>query len=345
MEAPTIRVANRPEAIYERFLADGFGDGLPVIPPTRDRVRDALKATDYDPSHLLGVIPPRNGEATVFDVAVNSVLAGCRPEYLPVVIQAVLACCHESMNLAAIQTTTNPVTVAGFVNGPIVERLGFNAGGNCLGQGNRANATIGRAIRFVLVNIGGAQPSAVDMATHGQPGKFTFFFAENEKASPWPSYSNDLGYDANVSTVTLFGAAGTTNMLEASNEASELLRTFADALRSPVSNDYLLNGEPWLIFGPEHAATLAAGGYDKEAVRRTLWELSQIPASAFSRKNRLHRIIPTWEPILGTIYDDTLIPIAASPDQIRILVAGGPGTHSVHLPTAGLPRSVTMRIS
>jgi hypothetical protein len=136
---PDVSVTNSPEAIYDRFMREGWGDGLPIIPPTAERVYDMLRYTDREPEEVIGVIPPGRGEASVLLIAVNAVMAGCHPGYLPVVIAAVKAMCEENFNLYALQATTNPVALAGFVNGPVIEALGFNTGCNCLGQGNRAN--------------------------------------------------------------------------------------------------------------------------------------------------------------------------------------------------------------
>jgi hypothetical protein len=345
VQVPDVRLPDSLEAVYEHFQTQGWGDGLPVVPPTEARVREMLRYTDHDPDEVIGLVPPGRGEASVLKVAVNAVMAGCRPEYLPVVLAAVRAMCQEPFNLYGIQTTTNPVTVAGFVNGPVVRALGFNAGWNCLGQGNRANATVGRAIRLVLVNIGGGRPGELDRATHGQPGKYSFFFAENEAENPWRPFHVECGFDPNVSTVTVVGASGTLNLLEPTDDADDLLRVFAASMRFPASNDYMFNGEPWLVLCPEHAAVLHRAGYDKEAVRAALWERTRQPFREFSKRAAHYWVTPTWRPLLGELTEDTLIPIADTPERIRIVVAGGPSIHSVYVPTFGDTRAVTVPIT
>ena len=345
MDKPDVRVPDSLEAIYEKVMEEGWGDGLPVIPPTEERVEQALAYTDHDPDDVIGIVPPGRGEATVLKIAVNAVMAGCRPEYLPVVITAVRAMCQEPFNLYGIQATTNPVTVAGFVNGPVRAALGFNSGWNCLGQGNRANATVGRALRLILVNIGGARPGDLDRATHGQPGKYSFFFAENEEANPWQPYHVERGFQPDVSTVTVIGASGTLNMLEPTDDAADMLRVFADSGRFPTSNDFLFNGEPWLVLCPEHAEVLKAAGHAKESIRSFLWERMRIPAREFTRKSLQYWVRSSWAAILGEIADETLIPIADTPERIRIVVAGGPSIHSVWVPTFGDTRSVTLPIT
>lgn len=343
---PELELADDPEAVLEAVMTRGWGDGLPVVPPTEERVASAIAASGLPGSQVIAVLPPRNGAATVHKIAVNAVLAGCQPEVMPILIAAVTAMGDPALNATGIQTTTNPVTIAGFISGPAGGRLGFNAGWNCLGQGNRANATVGRAIRLILVNIAGGIPGEADRATMGQPGKYTFFFAENEADAPWPPFRVREGFDAAASTVTMFGAAGTLNLLEPTDSAEDLLRVIATAMRFPASNDYMYNGEPWLILSPEHAWVLARGGHASPAtVQEYLWEQTRMRPAEFSAKVVDYRLRPTWEPLLGPIGPETLIPIAEHPERIRIVVAGGPGTHSTYVPTFGASRSVTVGVA
>src|SRR5262249_25784208 len=173
------------EAVNDYFHEKQWTDGLPIVPPTAELISRFLATVASPADTVVGIIPPIMGRATVEKIAVNAAMAGCRPEYLPVVIAAVKAICHPNFNLLPIQATTNPVTPVIIVNGPIVEQLQLNSGYNVLGQGWRSNATIGRALRLVLVNIGGGVPGRMDKACHGQPGKFSMCIAENAKASPW----------------------------------------------------------------------------------------------------------------------------------------------------------------
>ncbi|GAC1653139.1 MAG: hypothetical protein NVS9B1_01810 [Candidatus Dormibacteraceae bacterium] len=341
-EAPEVVVDDDPEALFALVMDRGWGDGLPVLPPTAERVEAMLAATDLGPDLVLGSIAPRNAQATVLKVAVNAVLAGCRPEQFPVVIAAIRAIADPRLNTNGIQTTTNPVTIAGFVSGPAAATLGFNWGANCLGQGNRANATVGRAIRLAMVNIGGGIPGDLDRATMGQPGKYSFFFAENELDSPWPSLLEAAGAEPGSSAVTMFGAAGTLNLLEPTDSAEDLLEVMAATMRFPTSNDYMYNGEPWLIISPEHAQVLHRGGHVTPAtVQEYLWEHARLPLGEFSARVQEYRIRPTWEPLLGPLTADAQIPISEKPSGIRIVVAGGPGTHTTYVPTFGTNRAVT----
>ncbi len=169
------------EALYHA----GVTDGLPVIPPTQTRVAKMLTGTTRDPGQSLGTMGPAYGQATIEKIAINAVMAGCQPEYLPVLVAACEALLEYDFNLYGINATTHPVTPMLVVNGPAVERLRINSGYNCMGQGWRANATIARAIRLILVNIVGGTPGSGDRATHGTPTKFSFCLGENELASPW----------------------------------------------------------------------------------------------------------------------------------------------------------------
>jgi hypothetical protein len=320
-----------------------WGDGLPLVPPTVERVERMLQHCGRAADEVVASVAPGFGEATVERVAINAVMAGCRPQYLPVLLAAVEAVAERRFNLQGIQATTNPATPWILVNGPIAAEIGMNARLNCLGQGNTANATIGRALRLVLQNIGGALPGEMDRATHGQPGKFTFCCAENERENPWTPLHADRGIAPGASAVTVIGAAGTLNLNTHAKDAPDLLRIIADSMTFPTSNDYHFCGEPWIILSPEHAEVLKFGGLSKDDVKRELWQLSRMEASRFAARDYA-RARHTRGPELGEIGRDTLLPISLTPADIGIVVAGGPGTHSVYVPTFGQTRSVTRAI-
>ena len=330
-------------ALQDFCLANDWGDGLPVVAPTDAAVARMLVGTRRTAHDEIARVAPGFGGATVEAVAVNAVLAGCAPEYLPVLIAAVEAMTDAAFNLQAVQATTNPAAVWVIVNGPIATRLGINSGANCLGPGARANATIGRAIRLVLQNIGGARGGDMDRATHGQPGKYTFCCAENAADSPWPPLHTDRGLPPDTDAVTVVAAEGTMNMNSHAKDATELLRVFADTIIHPPSNEYTHGGEPWLLLSPEHARVLSEAGLDKDAVRSRLWEATRMPAGRMSGPDRARAVISRKDE-LGDIGPDTLLPIARAPADIRLLVAGGPGTHSVYVPGFGNSRAVTRRI-
>jgi hypothetical protein len=338
--ARLIPVEDTPEAVDELALAERWGDGLPVVPPTPERVRAMLRATDWPAERLVAQVAPGFGAATVERIAINAVLAGCLPSYLPLLIAAVEAVADPDFNLQAIQTTTNPAAVLLLVNGPAAVQLGVNAEHNCLGQGWRANATIGRALRLILQNVGRALPAGMDRATQGQPAKYSLCCAEHEAASPWPPLRVERGFGPEVSTVTAIGLAGTINVLSVSREADELLKALAGSIACPGGNDYLRGGHPVLVLGPEHAAVLGQAGLSKAEVKQALWQRSRLPARAFAKQD-LARLASSRTEILGPIESDTLIPIADEPAHLEIVVAGGPGTHSTWLPTFGLTTPIS----
>jgi hypothetical protein len=338
-----VEVADDLDAVQRLFRERHWGDGLPVIAPTPERVERMLTRNRYAPETIVASIAPGFGAATIEAIAINAVAAGCEPEYLPLLIAAVKAVAAPQFNLQAIQATTNSVAVWVIVNGPIAGKLGINAGMNCLGQGTWANATIGRALHLVLQNVGGARPGDMDRATHGQPGKISFCCAENESESPWEPLHVERGYAAAQSTVTVVGAEGTMNMNTHTKDAAELLRAIAETLQHPPSNEYTHGGEPWLILSPEHADILHKAGLTKADVQRALWERSRMPASRMTERDLL-RIRESRKDELGPIGPDTLLPIAKRAQDICLIVAGGPGTHSVYVPCFGNSAAVTVAI-
>ena len=330
---------------FDRFCIDRrWSDGLPLRPPTLDRVERMIQASGRAPDEVIAVVQPGFGTATVEGVAINAVMAGCRPEYMRTLIAAVQAFTDHRFNLQGIQATTNPATPLIIINGPVARALGVNGHLNCLGQGAWANATLGRALRLVMQNIGGTLPGEMDRATQGQPGKYSFCCAENEDDSPWEALHVERGFDKNDSTVTLVGAAGTVNFNTHAKDAADLLKVFSDGICFPTNNDYYFGGEPWLLLGPEHAEILHREGLSKRDVKQKLWERSKLPVDRLAAKDRM-RLQHTRGAELGQFYADTRIPISITPEEISIIVAGGPGTHSVHVPTFGHTRSVTRKIA
>ena len=332
------------DAINRLYRERRWGDGLPIVPPTAERVGRMLRHTRRTPDEVVATIAPGFGAATIEGIAINAVLAGCDPEYLPVLIAAVEAVAAPEFNLQGIQATTNPVAVWIIVSGPLAGRLEINGTFNCLGEGAWANATIGRALRLILRNIGGALPGEMDRATHGQPGKYTFCCAENDDANPWQPLHVERGFAAGCSAVTVVGAEGTMNMNTHAKDAAELLRAIAETMIHPPSNEYTHGGEPWLVIGPEHAEILKRAGLSKAEVRQRLWEISKMPAGRMTEKD-LGRVRASRSAELGEIGPDTLLPISQRPEAIGIVVAGGPGTHSVYVPCFGNSRAVTRAVA
>ena len=274
----------RLEDEIEAMYGHGWSDGLPLVPPTEARVLAMLEGTQRKPDDIVAVVPPDLIECSVEKVAINAVMAGCRPEYLPVVLAAVEAVCTDEFNMHGLLATTMSVGPVVIVNGPIRKTLGMNFGMNALGQGNRANATIGRALQLVVRNVGGGRPGEVDRAVFGNPGKLGFCFAEDEEDSPWQPLSVDLGAASGTNTVTIFPGEGPRTIVDQlSRDPESLARTFAANLRSNLHPKLVMAFDCLLIVGPEHARVFAEAGWDKARLAERLHELLLIPMSELVR--------------------------------------------------------------
>jgi hypothetical protein len=315
--------------VFDDMYRRGFTDGLPVIPPTEDAVWAMLDYARLEPDHVIAILPPDDAPATAEKVAINAVMAGCLPEYLPVLAAALAAAVEPKFNLLAIQTTTNPAGPVMVVNGPIRHAIELNCGRGCLGPGWRANATIGRALRLVLVNVGGCPPGKIDKAIHGMPGKFTFCFGELEEESPWPPLHVERGFAPEQSTVTLFGGQGTQNVLGMFRTPQNLVHVLADGMRCYGYNGYLRGtGSPLIVLSPGHARIFADHGWDKQRIKRELFERAQIPRSHIPDEQQITR------PVYADYAPGEMCLPCRGPDEIHIVVAGGPeGYHMVYIPS------------
>ncbi|MEY4605970.1 MAG: hypothetical protein RLY45_730 [Actinomycetota bacterium] len=248
----------------EAMFARGFTDGLPVVPPTPERVLRMLSGTARRPDEIVAVVAPDLVPATVEKIAVNAVMAGCLPEYLPWVIAAVEAVCTDDFNIHGVLATTMPVGPVLICNGPGTRAIGLNSGGNALGQGTRANLTIGRAVQLVVRNIGGGRPGGVDRATHGNPGKISFCFAELEETSPFATLAESRGFDRNSDTVTAFAGEGPRLIIDQKARTAEALaNSIASCLRAAHHPKLILGFDVVLVVGPEHARVFADDGWDR----------------------------------------------------------------------------------
>jgi hypothetical protein len=260
------------EAAFDR----GWTDGLPVVPPTESRVLRMLEGTTREPDEIVAVVPPDLVECTVEQVAVNAVLAGCRPEYLPVVLAAVEAGCTDEFNMHGLLATTyfsGPVVV---VNGSFAAKIGMNSAGNAFGQGNRANATIGRALQLVVRNIGGGRPGGVDRAAFGSPGKLTFCFAEREHDSPFEPLAQSRGIDRGTSAVTLFAGHGPTALMDQISRTPESLAgSLAAQLRNVAHPKLVIGMDALLVISPEHGRIFREAGWDRDRLLAELDGLMQ----------------------------------------------------------------------
>lgn len=264
---------------FEFMFDQGMGDGLPLVPPTPERVLRMLAGTRRDPQEVVAVIPPNMGEATVEKIAINAVMAGCKPEYLPVVLTAVEAICTDAFNIHGVMATTMGASPVMVVNGPVRHRLGMNMKLGALGQGNRANATIGRAVRLAVRNIGGARPGGTERSTLGNPMKFTMCFPEWEERSPWEPLHVERGFRAEDSVVTVFAmTSGPVQMVDQdSRTASQLAGSFGLCLESAFNPKSHYGTDVLVVVVPEHVDTLQRDGWSKADIRRRIQEVTSRP--------------------------------------------------------------------
>jgi hypothetical protein len=263
---------------HESMFARGWSDGLPLVPPTEERVLRMLDGTARDPQEVLGLVPPDLAPATVEKIAVNAVMAGCKPEYLPVVLAAVEAVLEEQFAMHGVLATTMFVGPVVVVNGPIRRRIGMNAKGNALGQGNRANAAIGRTLQLVIRNIGGGRPQEVDRATLGNPGKYTYCFAEDEEGSSWEPLAVERGIGLGQSAVTVFAGFGLQGVVDQkSRDPESLAHSFAESLKAINSVKLAPACDAMLVVCPEHHRTFKNAGWSKARLSEELYRLCEIP--------------------------------------------------------------------
>ena len=331
-----------PEEMFELFESRGWGDGLPVVPPTKDRVEAMLSESDSSGQHpadeVIATLPPRVGEVTRRALAVNAVLAGCRPGVLPVLVTAVRAMADPDFNLRGVNATTHPCAPLVIVHGRATKELGFNSGLGTFGPGNRANATLGRAVRFVLLHIAGARPGDGDASTQGQPAKYSYCIAENEAESPWESYPRSLGVRA-ASSVTVACGENPHNFHDMeSREPAPILDKAASVMATLGSNNApVSSAEFFIVLGPEHAATIAQAGWTRRDVQSYLYERARLPVEVV----RDAFDVVQFRPWIKALDEDDAMPMTDHPDNIRVLVAGGAGKHSCVIPSWGMTRSIT----
>jgi len=320
---------------FEYFFRLPWSDGLPVVTPTAERVARMLEGARRDPAEVIGPVPPAMNEATVGGVAAHAVMAGCRPEYLPVVLGALEAMLVPRFNLAGIQATMFTGGPLLILNGPYARKVGVHAGSGCFGPGFRANATIGRALRLLMMNLGGGIPGVSDMSTFGSPSKFTYCVRENEEESPWPPLSADLGHPAGGDVLTVFNAeAPRMAMDDVSAEPDGILATIASTMSTMGSTNAYTRVNMAVVVGPEHARTLARGGLARADVKRELAERARLPVGLLRRGGRYRGpALSRWPAWVDHADEGCMVPMIHEPEDILLLVAGGiPGPSSLVIP-------------
>jgi hypothetical protein len=328
---PTLLQAADEHAALEALHARGCTDGLPVIIPTAQRVSRMVLASGMDADMVLGTMGPAGGVATVQQVAVAAVMAGCLPDYMPVVIAAVKAVIEPVFDLTEMQSTTHCTAPLIIVNGPARHNCGPIASGfGALGPGFRANASIGRALRLTMINIGGARPGESDMALLGHPGKFTYCLAEDEENSPFTPLHVALGFAAEDSVVTVIGAEAPHSVIfsgdaDDPNNHQHLLELLAIGLSNLATNNAILgNGSAAVVLNPEHANILAGAGLDRQQVAEQLYAL------CVNSTTEMARLVPGFA---RSKTADTARHSFHSPAEILILMAGGSGIYSMVMPS------------
>ena len=311
--------------VVETYLERGWTDGLPIVPPTPDLVSACLEAAGCNPADILATEPTKGRVITAEKVAVNAVMAGCKPEYFAIVAATVEAMSEPKFNLHAMTASTMGAASLLIVNGPAAREVGLNSGVSVFGPGHRANAAIGRALRLVIINATGSVSGEIDKATLGHPGKYTWCMAEAEDVSPWEPFQANRGFSEDDSTVSVFAAL---SPIQVDNHAfqrpEEILTSFREAMFAGGVG--MNQGEVVVVLCPEHVGNLERAGWTKAQVKQFLWESAQRPASEWRRAGRLVR---DAEP-------DDVIPCVSSADGVSVVVAGGgAGAFSCVIPLWG----------
>ena len=338
LKSRRVEAPNSLDAINDLYYQRGWTDGLPIVPPTEERVWKMLQASPKDPARVLGKLPPADGTVTVEKVAINAVMAGCQPDYLPVVMAATQAVCREEFNAGGVQTTTGGSIPLIIINGPLAGQLNVNADMSAFGHGGRANATMGRALRLVMRNVGRAIPGETDMSTMGHPGKYTMCIAENEARSPWEPLHVERGCLSEVSTVTVVAVTGFLQLNEETSiSGREVLNTFCDSLTIPAAFLYYIIGRRkplLLVLGPEHAAEMAAEGFSKEDVKSYIFEHARMSLGRMRNRGNHVAIIFQVDPV-GKGMAAPVPPVAHTPQGHHDCGGGRPRQAfglALHLP-------------
>lgn len=314
--ASRIEVSEDPYDYCARF----FGEPLPVVPPTLDRVEKMIGARN--PVEVIARVPPCYGEATIEKIAANAVMAGCPEEAMRVLIPLVRAVCDERFNAHGVQATTHFAAPLIVVNGPVRRELGFACTQNVFSNVARANSTVGRALQLIMTNLGGARPDGIDMSALGNPGKFSYCIAENEEASPWEPLHVELEFAPDQSTVTLFAGEAPHGVSEhVSRTATGVLKAITRALATVWSYRACLSMEALVVLGPEHARTINGGGFSKQAARQYLFEHTGIPLRAYDEEGEGTQQVNLYREIM--IDGERCYQKFRAPESIKIVVAGG----------------------
>ena len=331
-----------PYEVSALYAARGWGDGLPLVAPTADRVNEMLASLgDVDPDGVIATLAPRSGEATRRAIAVNAVLAGCSPKHLPVLISSVRALSAPEINLRGVNATTHCVAPLLIVHGKYADEAEYNGGLGAFGPGNISNAVTGRALRLILLHIAGATPGNGDASTQGGPAKYSYCVAENLKDSPWGSYASTTGVDAESAVTVHCGEAPHNVHDMESSEPAPILDKIASAMCSWGQNNAPISqGEYFVALCPEHAVVCADHGWSRGDVASYLFHKAVVNVGEAREAFELR----AWEPWQHALRDRDSIPMTSHPENIKVFVLGGAGKHSSIIPSWGMTKSVTVPI-
>ena len=316
---------------FEFFFEKEWSDGLPVIPPTEARVGAMLAATRRDPDEVIGTVPPLLSAATVRAIGVHAVMAGCKPPYLPLLIAIMEAVLDERFNLTLLQATTSAGAPFILVNGPYARAIGLHGGTGCFGPGFRANATIGRALRLMMMNLGGGIPGITALSGFGGPWRYTFCVAENEAESPWPSYATGKGFEADQNVVTAIPLEGPVLVWDdVSEDPQRLAVAIADMMSAVGGGNIYRQADMAVVLSPQHAAVFAKAGLSRADVHALLVERAGRRLGEIKRGGiwRGAAGAARWPFKVALDDDETFIPAVGDPDDLHLIVSGGPGSPS-----------------
>ena len=334
-EAPAARRQRIPADFIaaQRILEEkGWTDGLPVIPPTEDLVREMLSAVSARPNEQLGKMQPVGGMVTVEKIAANAVMAGCEPSYFPVVLAAMRAVMQPQFHVGSTACTTGGAAPVIIVSGAIADKIGINNATACFGGNVKANAAIGRAVRLTMRNIGGAKPGGMEKSTLAWPGKMSMCYAENEERSPWEPFRMSMGFKRDQSSVSVLATRGLIGVTEgAKDNGLGVLETVAASMRMVGTPIYYQDKAPVIVsFGPEHAREVADAGFStREKVQDYLFEHCRLPVKTLRGRGYDGSF---WPAAVDPNDDDALVPIVTKPSEFWVMVAGGDGRHSAWMP-------------
>lgn len=314
------------ETAVELCYARNWTDGLPVVPPTAPAIERILRYLNQNPQTVVGVVPPRNGVATLEKVAINCVMAGCRPEHVPIVIAALEAVLEPEFNLAGVQTTTNPCAPLVMVSGPAVRKLAFNTKDCAIGHGSRSNAVVGRALRLIMWNIGGGYPGEPCRTTHGHPGYWSYCVAEDDETCPWEPLHVSQGFDRDGTAVTVVAVDGphATNTGALLNTPEQVLAVIAESA-APLGSNNMLGGSMALVLSPMSAKRLFEGGYTRRSLAEAVVARATQPAGELRKHRFIDHMLPPVRARLEALKDDEPFAYFEDAGKIAILVTGSWG--------------------